>query len=145
MTIFRRSPDSSQVRAARSTQPVHASTSAVGLRPWYWIRIFSRLRILSETKAAVWVRAYAWVLTHLRRFADSKRPKRLISLGATPKGLHYRVAWGRGFWVVIFGGGWAGNSSLSWSSSSLWSGSGSVWRVSTNSRPSVVGTRTSII
>ena len=46
---------------------------------------------------------------------------------------------------MIFGGGWAGNSSLSLSSSSRNSGSGWVWRVSRSSRPSVVGICTSII
>jgi hypothetical protein len=46
---------------------------------------------------------------------------------------------------VIFRGGWAGSSSPSLFSGRLSSGAGSVKRVSTSSRPSVVGRCTSII
>src|SRR5580693_9463469 len=63
----------------------------------------------------------------------------------TLKGLHYGGGCGAICAVVILGGDCAGNASLSLSSSKRSSASGSVYRVSSNSRPSVVGTCTSVI
>ena len=65
-------------------------------------------------------------LAELRGFAGSEGSKSLILLDRTSKGLHYRSAGDHGSSAVIFGGGCAGNSSLSSPSSSRWSGPGSV-------------------
>src|SRR5207245_8369016 len=78
----------------------------------------------------------------------ANRPSQVksLSFGArTLKGLHYGGGSGAICAVVILGGDCAGNASLSLSSSKRSSASGSVYRVSSNSRPSVVGTCTSII
>src|SRR5688500_9526277 len=84
-------------------------------------------------------------LTELRLFGGSEGVKPLEYRDRGPEGRHY-IGCAEGVSVAaILGGGWAGSSSLSVSSSNLRSGSGSVWRVSCNSRPSVVGVATSII
>src|SRR5262244_4590679 len=83
-------------------------------------------------------------LTELRRFEHFGEPKYLSSLEPTPEGRHYSGVGGTGA-AVILGDGWAGSSSLSFCSNRRSSGSGSVQRVSTSSRPSVVGRCTSII
>src|SRR3954454_18411728 len=54
-----------------------------------------------------------------------RAPKWLRLLRPTPKGRHYSGIGGTGP-AVILGGGWAGNSSFSFSSKRLSSGSGSV-------------------
>src|SRR4051812_46853516 len=64
-------------------------------------------------------------LTQLRRFEHFRAPKWLRLLRPTPKGRHYSGIGGTGP-AVILGGGWAGNSSFSFSSKRLSSGSGSV-------------------
>src|SRR5205823_12743622 len=65
------------------------------------------------------------VLAQLRRFEHFRAPKWLRLLRPTPKGRHYSGIGGMGP-AVILGGGWAGNSSFSFSSKRLSSGSGSV-------------------
>ena len=65
------------------------------------------------------------VLAQLRRFEHFRAPKWLRLLRPTPKGRHYSGIGGTGP-AVILGGGWAGNSSFSFSSKRLSSGSGSV-------------------
>src|SRR6516162_6910046 len=65
--------------------------------------------------------------------------------GATPRRPPHSIYSRVGGAAVILGGGWAGSSSLSFCSNRRSSASGSVQRVSTSSRPSVVGRCTSII
>ena len=84
-------------------------------------------------------------LAELSRFERFQGSKYLKSLEPTPEGRHYSGLGDAGPPAVIFGGGWAGSSSFSLFSKRLSSGSGSVYRVSTSSRPSVVGRCTSII
>src|SRR5215813_467706 len=65
------------------------------------------------------------LLAELRRFEHFWTPKYLSLLKPTPEGRHYSGAGGAGA-GVIFGGGWAGSSSLSFLSNKPSSGSGSV-------------------
>jgi len=63
-------------------------------------------------------------LTQLRRLGGCERAKRLIFQEAAPEGLHYGLGAGEFGAGPIFGGDWAGSSSLSLSRSSASSGSG---------------------
>src|SRR5580693_3079575 len=63
-------------------------------------------------------------LTQLRRFEHFLGSKYLRSLESTPEGRHYSGIGDAGAPAVIFGDGWAGNSSLSFFSNRLSSGSG---------------------
>jgi hypothetical protein len=65
-------------------------------------------------------------LAQLRRFEHFLGSKYLRSLESTPEGRHYSGIGDAGAPAVIFGDGWAGNSSLSFFSNRLSSGSGSV-------------------
>ena len=66
------------------------------------------------------------MLAELRGLAGFEEPKCLKLLAPVAESLHYKEV-GEGSWsAVILGGGCCGSSSLSFSSSSLSSGSGSV-------------------
>src|SRR5690348_1009554 len=93
--------------------------------PW---RRFAAEQVISIDKPGfAWlVRVQAMpLLSQLRRFEHFRTPKWLRLLRPTPKGRHYSGIGGTGP-AVILGGGWAGNSSFSFSSKRLSSGSGSV-------------------
>ena len=60
------------------------------------------------------------------RIRDLGDANPLIDIGATPQGLHYTEVAASAWAVVILGGGWAGSSRWSRSSSSFSSRSGSV-------------------
>jgi len=84
-------------------------------------------------------------LAELRRLGGFDKAKLLRTLEAPSKGRHYK-GWALAASIaVIFGGGWAGRSSLRRSSSSINSDSGWVFRVRRSSRPCVVGMCTLII
>src|SRR5215831_5464951 len=97
-----------------------------------------------ETASLGLTSSHEMILADLSRFEHFGGPKYLSSLEPTPEGRHYSGVGGTGA-AVILGDGWAGSSSLSFCSNRRSSGSGSVQRVSTSSRPSVVGRCTSII
>ena len=94
-----------------------------------WSAEFSRLSgdPAAESLTALWqVMAGMGALTDLRRLDGFEVSKGLISLAWPPEGRHYSGSIGGGWAAVIFGGGWAGRSSFSVSSSKVSSGSGSV-------------------
>ena len=81
-------------------------------------------------------------LSRLGRFGEVSG---LRTLSRYAVGRHYRGLAAAAWAAVILGGGRLGSSSLRRSRSSISSGSGWVVRVSSSSRPSVVGMCTSII
>src|SRR5262245_50237981 len=95
--------------SCRLTAPVATRLAAERFR--------SRSRFFASRRAA---------LTELRGLAGFEEPKCLKLLAPVAESLHYKEV-GEGSWsAVILGGGCCGSSSLSFSSSSLSSGSGSV-------------------
>src|SRR5262249_24493445 len=100
-------------------------------------------KYLKKDGSLVWLNITT-TLAELRRFEHFWEVKYLGLLELTPEGRHYSGVGGTGA-AEIVGGGWAGSSSLSFCSNRRSSASGSVQRVSTSSRPSVVGRCTSII
>jgi hypothetical protein len=84
-------------------------------------------------------------LAELRGLGGFDEAKLLGTHEAAPEGRHYKGWTWAASAAVIFGGGWAGRSSLRRSRSSINSGSGWVYRVRRSSRSSVVGMCTSII